>query len=61
VPFPLSRARAAQRCAGAGLTALIELGRRPSMLRRAGLYAVLATRAPRAWGLEGLGAWGPEL
>jgi len=48
VPFPLSRERAAQRCAGAGLSALIELGRRPSMLRRAGLYAVLATRAPRA-------------
>jgi len=44
VPFPVSRERAAQRFAGAGLTALIELGRRPSMVRRAPLYALLATR-----------------
>ena len=44
VPFPLSRQTAARRLADAGFTTVIDLGRRASALRRAPLYAVLATR-----------------
>jgi len=44
VPFPLSRQTAARRFAAAGLAAVIDLGRRPSVYQRSDLYAVLATR-----------------
>jgi trans-aconitate methyltransferase len=44
VPFPLSRQTAARRLADAGLSTLSDLGTRPSLVRRAPLYAVLATR-----------------
>ena len=43
VPFPLSRETVARRLANAGLTSVIDLGRRQSMFRRAELYAILAT------------------
>ena len=43
VPFPLSRQAAARRLADAGLTSVIDLGRRASMFRRAAIYAILAT------------------
>jgi hypothetical protein len=43
VPFPLSRKAAARRLADAGLSSVIDLGRRASVFRRADIYAVLAT------------------
>ena len=43
VPFPLSRQTAARRLATVGLRSVIDLGRRASVFRRAGLYAILAT------------------
>ena len=43
VPFPLSRQTVARRLANAGLPSVIDLGRRPSVFRRAELYAILAT------------------
>jgi trans-aconitate methyltransferase len=46
VPFPVSRRTIAGRLAGVGLTTVIDLGRRPSVLRRASMYAVLAARHP---------------
>ncbi len=44
VPFPISRQTAARRLADAGLTRVIDLGRRASAIRRGAIYAVLATR-----------------
>ena len=44
VPFPLSRQSASLRLAAAGFMKVIDLGRRASALRRAAIYAVLATR-----------------
>lgn len=44
VPYPLSRQTAARRLARAGLSTLIDLGRRASVFRRAPMYALLATR-----------------
>jgi trans-aconitate methyltransferase len=44
VPFPLGRQAAGRRLANAGLSGVIDLGRRGSMVRRAPLYAVLAMR-----------------
>ena len=42
VPFPLSRQTAAQQLARAGLPSVTDLGRHPSVFRRAAIYAVLA-------------------
>jgi trans-aconitate methyltransferase len=44
VPYPLSRQTAQRRLASAGFTKVIDLGRRPSVFRRAPMYAVLALR-----------------
>ena len=44
VPFPLSRQTAVSLLADAGLTTVIDLGRRASAIRRSAIYAVLATR-----------------
>ena len=43
VPFPLSRQTVVPRLANAGLRTVVDLGRRGSALRRAELYAILAT------------------
>ena len=51
VPFPLSRQAAGRRLANAGLSAVIDLGRRASMVRRAPLYAILATRGSPVKGM----------
>jgi trans-aconitate methyltransferase len=43
VPFPLSRKTVGRRLARAGLSSVIDLGRRASVFRRAEIYAILAT------------------
>jgi SAM-dependent methyltransferase len=45
VPHPLSRTSAPATLAAAGLTTIVDLGKRPSRYRRGGIYAALVTAA----------------